>query len=61
MHICQRGTHIYFCYICRLLVVRRSVEEYFKAHSVDYRKPLEILHWNALLCMKKTLRMDHVY
>ena len=44
-----------FCHICRLLVVRWSVEEYFKAHSTDYRKPLEILHWEALVRMKKLL------
>ena len=43
------------CYICRLLVVRWSVEEYFKAHSTDYRKPLEISHWGALVRMKKLL------
>ena len=44
-----------FCHICRLLVVRWSVEEYFKAHSIDYRKRLEILHWKALVRMKKLL------
>ena len=44
-----------FCHICRLLVVRWSVEEYFKAHSTNYRKPLEILHWEALVRMKKLL------
>ena len=44
-----------FCHICRLLVVRWSVEEYFKAHSIDYRKPLEISHWEALVRMKKLL------
>ena len=43
------------CHICRLLVVRWSVEEYFKAHSTDYRKPLEISHWEALVRMKKLL------
>ena len=32
-----------------------SVEEYFKAHSMDYRKPLKISHWDALLHMKKLL------
>ena len=32
-----------------------SVEEYFKVHSTDYRKPLEILHWKALVHMKKLL------
>ena len=44
-----------FCYICGLLVVQWSVEEYFKAHSTDYRKPLEISHWEALVGMKKLL------
>ena len=43
------------CHICRLLVVRWSVEEYFKAHSTDYKKPLEISHWEALVRMKKLL------
>ena len=45
-----------FCHICRLLVVRWSMEEYFKAHSMDYRKPLEISHWDALERMKMLLR-----
>ena len=31
------------------------MEEYFKAHSTNYRKPLEILHWEALVHMKKLL------
>ena len=44
-----------FCHICRLLVVRWSVEEYFKAQSTDYRKPLETLYWEALVRMKKLL------
>ena len=35
--------------------MRWSVEEYFKEHSTDYRKPLEISHWEALVCMKKLL------
>ena len=35
--------------------MRWSVEEYFKAHSTDYRKPLEILHWDAFVHMKKLL------
>ena len=43
------------CRICRLLVAQWSMEEYFKVHSTDYRKPLEILHWEALLHMKKLL------
>ena len=45
------------CHICRLLVVRWSVEKYFKAHSTDYRKPLEISHWEALVRMKKLLEL----
>ena len=44
------------CHICRLLVVRWSVEEYFKAHSTDYKKPLEISHWEALVRMKSLLK-----
>ena len=43
------------CHICRLLVVQWSMEEYFKVHSTDYRKPLEISHWEALVRMKKLL------
>ena len=31
------------------------MEEYFKAHSTNYKKPLEILHWEALVRMKKLL------
>ena len=31
------------------------MEEYFKAHSIDYRKPLKISHWEALMRMKKLL------
>ena len=27
--------------VCRLLAMRWSVEEYFKSHSTDYRKPLK--------------------
>ena len=56
MHICPRETQICFCYICRLLVVRWSLEKYVKAHSMDYRKPLEISHWDTLLRMKKLLK-----
>ena len=37
------------------LVVQWSVEEYFKAHSTNYRKPFEISHWEALVRMKKLL------
>ena len=44
-----------FYHICRLRVVRWSIEEYSKAHSTDYRKPLEISHWEALVHMKKLL------
>ena len=43
------------CHICRLLVVQWIVEEYFKAHSTDYKKPLEILHWEALVRMNGKL------
>ena len=31
------------------------MEEYFKLHSTDYKKPLEISHWEALLHLKKLL------
>ena len=42
--------------VCRLLAMRWSVEEYFKSHSTDYRKPLEISHWDALECVKSLLK-----
>ena len=32
------------------------VEEYFKLHSMDYRKPLEISHWDALVRLKSFLK-----
>ena len=38
--------------MCRLLAMRWSVEEYFKLHSGDYNKPLEISHWDALQRLK---------
>ena len=40
----------------RLLAMRWSVEEYFKSHSTDYRKPLEISHWDALERLKSLLK-----
>ena len=42
--------------MCRLLAMRWSVEEYFKLHSTDYRKPLEISHWDALERLKSLLK-----
>ena len=36
--------------------MRWSVEEYFKSHSTDYRKPLEISHWDALERLKSLLK-----
>ena len=36
--------------------MRWSVEEYFKLHSTDYRKPLEISHWDALERLKSLLK-----
>lgn len=41
--------------MCRLLAIRWSVEEYFKKHTADYRKPLEISHWEALGRIKALL------
>ena len=35
--------------------MRWSVEAYFKLHSTDYRKPLEISHWDALERLKSLL------
>ena len=42
--------------VCRLLTMQWSMEEYFKSHSTDYRKPLEILHWDALERLKSLLK-----
>ena len=42
--------------VCRLLAMRWSVEEYFKSHSTDYKKPLEISHWNALERLNSLLK-----
>ena len=50
--ICPRETQFFF-HICRLLAMRWSMEEYFKLHSTDYKKPLEILHWDGLLHLKE--------
>ena len=36
--------------------MRWSMEEYFKSHSMDYRKPLEISHWDALERLKSLLK-----
>ena len=36
--------------------MRWYVEEYFKSHSMDYKKPLEILHWDALECLKSLVK-----
>ena len=47
-----RETKICFCQKCRLLAIRWYVEEYFTSHSTDCKKPLEISHWDALLCLK---------
>ena len=33
-----------------------SVEEYFKLHSIDYKKLLEISHWDALEHLKSLLK-----
>ena len=32
------------------------MEEYFKLHSTDYKKPLEISHWDALERLKSLLK-----
>ena len=36
--------------------MRWFVEEYFKLHSTDYKKPLEISHWDALERLKSLLK-----
>ena len=36
--------------------MRWSVEEYFKSHSMDYRTPLGISHWDALERLKSLLK-----
>ena len=33
-----------------------SMEEYFKSHSMDYKKPLETSHWDALERLKSLLK-----
>ena len=33
-----------------------SVEEYYKSHSTNYKKPLEISHWDALERLKSLLK-----
>ena len=60
MHIYQGGNSNMFCYIFRLLVVRWSLEEYFKAHSANYRKLLKIFHLGRLVVYEETLGMAHV-
>ena len=35
--------------------MRWSMEEYFKSHSMDYRRPMEISHWDALESLKSLL------
>ena len=42
--------------VCRLLAMQWYVEEYFKSHSTNYRKPLEISHWDALERLKSLLK-----
>ena len=42
--------------VCKLLAMRWSMEEYFKSYSTDYRKPLEISHWDALERLKSLLK-----
>ena len=36
--------------------MRWSVEEYFKSHSTDYKKTLEISHWDALERLNSLLK-----
>ena len=43
---------MWLLYLCRLLAMRWSVEEYFKLHSTEYKKPLKISHWDALKRLK---------
>ena len=42
--------------VYRLLAMRWFVGEYFKTHSADYRKPLEISHLDALERLKSLLK-----
>ena len=42
--------------VCRLLAMRWSVEEYFRSHSTDYKKRLEISHRNPLERLKPLLK-----
>ena len=56
LHICDGENEIFsIIYIYRFLVVRWSMEEYFKAHPRNYKKLFEILRWEALVRMKKLL------
>ena len=48
------------CHICRLLVLRWYVEEYFKAHSIDYKKTIGNIALGGLGAYEETLGMDHV-
>ena len=48
------------CHICRLLVLRWSVKEYFKAHSTDYRKTIGNIALGGLGAYKEALGMAHV-
>ena len=52
----KRKLNCVFPRVCRLLAMRWSVEEYFKLHSTDYRKPWEISHWDALERLKSLLK-----
>ena len=45
-----------FSRVCSLLAMQWSVEECFKLHSPDYKKPLEISHWDALERLKSLLK-----
>ena len=45
-----------FPLVCSLLAMWWFVEEYFKSHSMDYKKPLEISHWDALERLKSLLK-----
>ena len=52
----KRKLNCIFPHVCKLLAMRWSMEEYFKSHSTDYKKPLEISHWDALECLKSLLK-----
>ena len=55
-HICQRKTQLCFSLCVQAPGHAVVCGGYFKSHSTDYRKPLEISHWDALERLKSLLK-----